>query len=146
MTMPAQNCCFLAVASTSYLRTKSSLPSPPMRNTDRPAAERADGVPSRTGIGQTDARDQNPPARIDPEGAQVIRVPVDVLDQCRLAGRLVDGEDRDRFSPPANTFLPSKSVSRVGAVGEIDEAPVGMHMDRARGLPQSSMRDRRACP
>ena len=53
-------------------------------------------LPSRTGIGQTDAVTRIRPLWIDPEGAQVIRVSVGVLDQRRLAGRLVDGEDRDR--------------------------------------------------
>ncbi len=54
-TIPAQNCCFCAVASISYLRTNSSFPSPPMRNMQMAAGTVVMLVPSRTGMGQTDA-------------------------------------------------------------------------------------------
>ena len=61
---------------------------------------------------------------------------VGVLDQCRLAGGLVDGEDRDRILAAREHLLAFEVGQPEGAVGEIDKAAVGMDMDRPRGLPQ----------
>jgi hypothetical protein len=86
--------------------------------------------------------DEEPPAGIDPEGAQVVGVSVGVLEQRRLAGGLVDGEGRDRVLAAREHFLALEVGQREGAVGEIDKAAAGMDMDRARELPQLSRRDR----
>src|ERR1700731_1879481 len=78
--------------------------------------------------------DEDPPTGIDPESAQIIRVSVNVLKQRRLAGGWVDGEGRDRVLATREHLLALEVGQREGAVGEIDEAAVGMDMDRPREL------------
>ncbi len=87
-------------------------------------------------------RDQQAAARIDAEGAQFDAVAVGVLDQRRLAGVLIDGEDRDVvFAADHRRFAFETRTVRC-AVGQIDEFAVGMHMDRAGGLPHRRLRVR----
>ena len=73
-------------------------------------------------------------------------MPVGILDQCRLAGGLVDREDRDRVLAAREHLLALEVGQPESAVGEIDKAPVGMDMDRARGLPQLRTRLSPWCP
>jgi hypothetical protein len=63
-------------------------------------------------------------------------VPVGVLDPCRLAGGLVDGECRDRIFATREYLFAFEIGRPECTVGEIDKAAVGMDVDRACGLPQ----------
>ena len=62
---------------------------------------------------------------------------VGVLDQRRLAGGLVDGEDRDRVLAAREYLLALEVGQPEGAVGQIDKAPVGMDVDRARAAARN---------
>jgi hypothetical protein len=70
------------------------------------------------------------------EGAQLNSAPVDVLDQGRLAGRRVDREHGDAVLAASEHLFTLELDCRCGAIGEIDEAAVGMHMDGAGTLPR----------
>src|SRR5258708_38241761 len=84
-----------------------------------------------------DARgDQQASAWIDREGAQLNSAPIDVLDQSRLAGRLVDREHRDAVFAAREYWLAFDIDGRRGTIGEIDEAAIGVHVDRAGSLPR----------
>ena len=50
--------------------------------------------------------------------------------------RAVDGKGRDGILAAREHLLAFEVGQPEGAVGEIDKAPIGMDMDRARGLPQ----------
>ena len=68
-TTPLQNW-FLLPTSTSYLRTKSSLPSPPIRNTDRPAGSVLTVAAVAHRERDLARRDQHARARVEREGTQ----------------------------------------------------------------------------
>src|SRR5215467_2453802 len=91
--MPIQNM-VLSPTSTSYLRTKVSLPSSPMRNTDRPAGTVFTLSSSRTSTGRLCSATSIWP-RIDVERPGMEFMRIGVLDRLRLAGGLIDGEDDD---------------------------------------------------
>ena len=80
--------------STSYLRTKASLPSSPIRNTDSPAGMMLTLPPSRTAIGARSSDHEHARARIDREGARVNAI-VGAVDQSRFPVLLIDRETGD---------------------------------------------------
>src|SRR5260221_75166 len=78
--------------------------------------------------------DQHTSGRIEPEGAQRDAATVDVPNQGRLAGRLVDRERRDAVLA-ARKYLPAFELHRGGgAVGKIERAAVGVYVDRPDAL------------
>ena len=83
-TIPIQNI-VLSPTSISYLRAKVSLPSPPIRNTDKPA-ESVDRLTVPHVYRQIVLRDQEAPAGVDVKGARVYLLGLDVLDRRRFAG------------------------------------------------------------
>ena len=97
-TIPIQNIVLLPT-STSYLRTKASLPSVPMRNTDRHAGTFRTCAPSRTS--RPDMR------RHHQEGAAVDAVRLGVIDQRWLASLLVDQIGRQGVFAADKDFLAS---------------------------------------
>ena len=108
--MPIQNICW-SPTSTSYLRTKSSLPSVPIRNTDKHAGtvRIVAAVPDRQA--HDVRRDQQPAARIDVEGAAMDAARIDMLDRVGFAGRRVDREYRERVLATGKDALgPSPTV------------------------------------
>src|SRR5262249_48981197 len=83
------------------------------------------------------SRYQDAPAGVKRERARVRTLGIGSLDQGRLAALLVDGVDRDRAliggeHGPAFEALLIGCGGHAGAIGEIDKAAVGMHVDRAR--------------
>ena len=83
------------------------------------------------------ADDEQAAGGVEREGPWCEAACVDVLDERRLACRLVDPEDRD-FVEPARRRAP---------VADIDELPTRMHVDRADRLPWSDTTSvrQRAC-
>ena len=134
VTMPLQNCINFPV-STSYLRTKSSVPSLPMRYTTQAGRERGDGVAVAHGHRHNARRDQQAPARIDAEGAQMDRARFAMLDQRRLASGLVDRENRNVVLAAVGNLLAFEVNDPGIAVGHIDELPRGMDVDRSAPCP-----------
>src|SRR5262245_17928782 len=96
--------------------------------------ERLDLVAFAHGQRADARRDQQPPARIDAEGAQVDALAVDGLDQLRLTAPPVDGEHRDIVLAAVEHLLALELDLALVAVDEIDEAAVGMDVDRAGAL------------
>src|SRR5262249_14192288 len=116
----------------------------------QPGGERPDPV-SFAHRHRPDARgDEQPPARIDAEGAQMNAAAVDGLDQFRLAGARVDREHRDAVvaaveHPPAVELelapVSAGDPARAPvAVGEVAAAAVGVAVDRAGALPRLDAR------
>ena len=133
--MPLQNCCALPT-STSYLRAKVSLPSAPTRITVMPAGSEpsaADRILATT----SDAA-----ARVDAEGAQLNAAAVEVLNERRLAGGLIDRKHGNAVLAAGREFSRAGSRSRKGAVGQIDEFAVGMNVDRSGALRDGCFRIR----
>ena len=124
--MPIQNIC-RSPTSISYLRTKSSLPSAPMRNTARLAGTvRMRGLPVRQ---RHDVRgDEQAAARIDVEGPAMDAVRVDMLDRVRLAGCGVDGKDGERVLAADKPASPVDGAVARGAIGDIGEPAVRVDM------------------
>src|SRR6516164_3416504 len=61
-------------------------------------------------------------------------VALDGLDEARLAGLRIDGEYRNVVLAAVEDLLAFEIDLALIAVGEIDEAAVRMHVDRARAL------------
>src|SRR6266478_7488313 len=78
--------------------------------------------------------DQHTSGRIEPEGAQRDAATVDVPNQGRLAGRLVDRERRDAVLAARKYLLAFELHRGGGAVGKIERAAVGVHVDRPGAL------------
>src|SRR5262249_69400 len=68
------------------------------------------------------------------EGAQVDAATVDGLDQVGLAGLAIDGEHRDVVLAAVEHLLALELDLALVAIGDVDEAAVGMHVDRAGAL------------
>ena len=66
--------------------------------------------------------------------AQLDRLAVGVLDQGRLAARLIDGKDGDIIFAPRKRFGAVQIHQVRGAVGQVDEFAAGMDVNRAGGL------------
>src|SRR5262249_21121613 len=79
---------------------------------------------------------QHASGRIDSEGAQLDSASVGVLDQRRLASRLINGPDRDAILAASRHFLAVNCHSRGLAVRLIEEAAVRVHVDGAGVLPR----------
>src|SRR5215510_7806261 len=77
-------------------------------------------------------RHQQSPARVDAEGSQMDAVALDGLNEGGLAGPRIDREHRNIVFAAVEDLL-AFDLALV-AVGEIDEAAVRMHVDRARAL------------
>src|SRR5260370_17589065 len=89
-------------------------------------------LPSRTA---PDARrHEQLPARVDAEGSQMDAVAFDGLDQARLHGLRIDGEDGNVVLATVEDLLAFELDLALVAVGEIDEAAVRMHVNRPRAL------------
>src|SRR5258708_21930133 len=73
--------------------------------------------------------DQHASSRIQPEGAQRNAAAVDVLDQRRLAGRLVDRERRDAVLATSKHLLAFELHRGGGAVGNIERAALGIDVN-----------------
>src|SRR5262249_1737230 len=73
-------------------------------------------------------------ARVDAEGSQVDAVAFDGLDEGRLPGLRMDGEPRNVVLAAVKDLLAFELDLALVAVGEINEAAVRMHVDRARAL------------
>src|SRR6516162_3745373 len=99
-----------------------------------PAVSVLIALPSRTESGLMLARHEQPPARVDAEGSQVDAVTFDGLDEARLAGLRIDGEHRNVVLAAVEHLLAFELDLALVAVGEIDEAAVRMHVDRACAL------------
>src|SRR5437588_6773229 len=99
-----------------------------------PGGERLDLVAVAHRYRPDARRDQQPPARIDPEIAQVDAVTFDGLDQRGLAAALIDREHRHVVLAAVENLLALEFHLALIAVRDIDEAAVGMHVDRAGAL------------
>src|SRR5262249_11769053 len=79
-------------------------------------------------------RQQQPSARIDAEGAQLNAVTLDRLDQVRLAGLLINCEDRNVILALIEDLSALQVHLVLIAVGDTDEAAVRMDVDCSRAL------------
>jgi hypothetical protein len=134
--MPLQNCMNFPV-STSYVRTKASRPSLPIRYTLKPAASVVTVVPSRTAIGRMlTATNRRPLASMLKVRRWIVRTSLCWSSVGSPVG-LVDRENR-YVVLAAVGHLRALEGDRPGiAVGHIDEPPRGMDVDRTRGLPRA---------
>src|SRR5579872_6055775 len=84
-------------------------------------------------------RHKQPPARIDVEIAAMDAARIDVLDRARLAGYRVQRKHRQRVLA-ADEHLPAAALDRgVGAVRDIGEAAVRVHLVGADRLTASDV-------
>src|SRR6266849_4835379 len=137
-TIPIQNM-VLSPTSISYLRTKVSLPSSAMRNTERPAATVLIASPSPHIHRQVVLRDQQAPARVDVEGARVYLLGLDMLDRRRLAGGLIDRIHHDAVFTAFEDLLTLKLGRGFSAICPVYKTAVGMYVDRACRLTRSNV-------
>src|SRR3989454_4052695 len=129
LTMPLQNCVLLPT-STSYLRMNEFAI---VANAEhRKAGAQHLDAPAFAHRQRLDAgRNHHASARIHREGAQLDAVPLDVLNQGRLAGVRVDREHSDAVLASRENFFALKIDRRRGPVRLIDEPAVRMNMDSA---------------
>ena len=67
-------------------------------------------------------RDQQVPARVYVKGARVDLLGLDVLDRCRLAGRLVNREHDDAVFTTLEDLLALKLDGGLGAICPVHES------------------------
>lgn len=80
-------------------------------------------------------RDQQAPARVDMERAAVDAVRLGVIDQRRLAGLLVDQVGRQVVFSADEDLLAVDLRRGVGAIGDVDNMAVRVHVHGPRRLP-----------
>ena len=79
--------------------------------------------------------DQQAAAWVDVKGPAVNTARIDVLDQSRLAGRLVDRIHREIVFSAGKDTLSLEFHGCGGAIDRIDKAAIGMHVHGAGDLP-----------
>src|SRR5262245_18427267 len=99
-----------------------------------PAVSVLTALPSRTNSGLMLAASCSRPGWIDAEGPQLNAVTLDRLDQLRLAGLLINGEDRNIVLAAIEDLSAFEVHLVLIAVGEVDEAAVRMDVDCSRAL------------
>ncbi len=87
-------------------------------------------------------RDQHASARIDGERAKLYPLSIDVLDQSGLAACLVDGKNGDAVLAACKYLLALDLDRRRGAICQINEAAVRMHVNGTGRLPCGRLRVR----
>ncbi len=113
------------LSSWSYFLTKVSLPSSPTLKVTRLAGDLLDLVAIAHQPRIFVARHQHLAGRIEREGAREDAFRVDVLDQRRLAGLLIDLEHRDVVDAAGEHLLPLELLGVMGAVRHVNERPLG---------------------
>jgi len=99
-----------------------------------PALSVLTALPSRTNSVLMLAASSSRPVGSMPKGPQLNAVTLDRLDQVRLAGLLVNGEDRNAILAVIENLSALEVHLVLIAVGEIDEAAVRMDVDCSRAL------------
>src|SRR4029453_3292624 len=101
--------------------------------------KRGDGVAVAHSHRQDARRNQQASARIDAEGAKMVRAGFALLDERRLPGVLIDCKHSHVVLATIGG-LRALEVDDAGiAVGNIDEPPSGMDVDRACGLRRADV-------
>ena len=77
--------------------------------------------------------------RVEGECARADPLRVDVLNQCGLAGILIDGEDGDGVFATSKDGLALEIRGAAGPVGLIHEPAVGMHVNGPGSLAGANM-------
>src|SRR6516165_3108135 len=78
--------------------------------------------------------DQHPAARVDVKGARVDLLRLDVLDRCRLAGRLIDRIHDGAVFSALEYLLALKFDRRLSTVRAVQKAAVRMDVYRTGRL------------